>query len=61
MILHLKDSNRPINWSKIKMGDRSTKSLQNQWTKVNKQVAEIEAQQPQDGSPAPTPGKFLAL
>ncbi|KAK7218638.1 hypothetical protein V2G26_006641 [Clonostachys chloroleuca] len=55
IIRHLREKNRTINWSSIKMGERSTKSLQNQWTKVNKQLAELDAQQ---GESAPsTPNK----
>ncbi|VUC27211.1 unnamed protein product [Clonostachys rosea] len=55
IIRHLREKNRTINWSSIKMGERSTKSLQNQWTKVNKQLAELDAQL---GESAPsTPNK----
>ncbi|CAG9937102.1 unnamed protein product [Clonostachys rosea f. rosea IK726] len=55
IIRHLREKNRTINWAHIKMGERSTKSLQNQWTKVNKQLAELDAQQ---GDSAPsTPNK----
>ncbi|PHH90470.1 hypothetical protein CDD83_3565 [Cordyceps sp. RAO-2017] len=38
------------------MDGRTTKSLQNQWTKVNKEISEMEANEPADGEPA-TPTK----
>ncbi|CAG9997723.1 unnamed protein product [Clonostachys byssicola] len=55
IIRHLREKNRTINWAHIKMGGRSVKSLQNQWTKVNKQLAELGALQG-DSTPS-TPSK----
>lgn len=39
------------------MAGRTTKSLQNMWTKINKQVDELEAQQGNGESATPTPKK----
>ncbi|CAH0048773.1 unnamed protein product [Clonostachys solani] len=53
IIRHLREKNRTINWANIRMGERSVKSLQNQWTKVNKQLAELDAQQGESAPPTP--------
>lgn len=37
------DNNKAICWGKINMPGRTTKSLQNMWTKINKTIAEMEA------------------
>ncbi|PHH70765.1 hypothetical protein CDD80_5733 [Ophiocordyceps camponoti-rufipedis] len=51
-----KDDGKTINWSKIKMEGRTTKSLQNMWTKIVKEIAEIEAKD-QAGDGHDTPAK----
>jgi hypothetical protein len=37
------DNNKAISWNKINMPGRTTKSLQNMWTKINKTISEMEA------------------
>ena len=32
-----------MNWTKINLAGRTTKSLQNMWGKINKEISEIEA------------------
>ncbi|KMQ81434.1 hypothetical protein RF55_26335, partial [Lasius niger] len=39
----LREDGRCINWSRVRMEGRTTKSLQNMWTKINKEISEIEA------------------
>ncbi|KAF1737311.1 hypothetical protein CRV24_002926 [Beauveria bassiana] len=48
---------KTINWSGIKMKDRNTKSLTNQWTKIGKDMAALEDLEGDAGSAAPTPTK----
>lgn len=43
IIAQLKGDGKAISWSKINMPGRTTKSLQNMWTKINKTIAEMEA------------------
>ncbi|CAM1511448.1 Fc.00g089610.m01.CDS01 [Cosmosporella sp. VM-42] len=55
IVAQYKDDGKAINWSRVQMAGRTTKSLQNMWTKINKQVADLEAEQ--NGSAPPTPAK----
>ncbi|KAL7926671.1 hypothetical protein ACQKWADRAFT_309484 [Trichoderma austrokoningii] len=48
----LKEGGRPIKWEKINLPGRNVKSLQNMWTKINKQIRDLGAQDG-DGEPAP--------
>jgi hypothetical protein len=43
IIAQFKGEGKSINWTKINLPGRTTKSLQNQWTKINKQIADFEA------------------
>ncbi|KAI5463354.1 hypothetical protein BGZ63DRAFT_452764 [Mariannaea sp. PMI_226] len=43
VVAQFKEEGKQINWQKFEMPGRTTKSLQNMWTKVNKQIAELEA------------------
>ncbi|KOS17545.1 hypothetical protein ESCO_002999 [Escovopsis weberi] len=52
--------NRPIKWDLINMPGRTTKSLQNMWTRINKEVQELEAQNEGEGSGVATPRKSSA-
>lgn len=36
------DSGRSISWTKLNMPGRTTKSLQNMWTKIQKDIAALE-------------------
>ncbi|KAM3462483.1 hypothetical protein MY5147_001744 [Beauveria neobassiana] len=56
IIFQLKQG-KTINWSGIKMKDRNTKSLTNQWTKIGKDMAALEDLEGDAGSSAPTPTK----
>ncbi|KAM3534518.1 hypothetical protein MY4038_002206 [Beauveria bassiana] len=56
IIFQLKQG-KTINWSGIKMKDRNTKSLTNQWTKIGKDMAALEDLEGDTGSAAPTPKK----
>ncbi|KAM0670195.1 hypothetical protein ACQRIU_000590 [Beauveria bassiana] len=56
IIFQLKQG-KTINWSGIKMKDRNTKSLTNQWTKIGKDMAALEDLEGDAGSAAPTPKK----
>ncbi|RMJ17899.1 hypothetical protein BHE90_004261 [Fusarium euwallaceae] len=53
IIMQLKPEGKGINWSEIQMPGRTVKSLQNQWTAVNKKIDAIRQQQ-QDGGDAPS-------
>lgn len=56
--MQLKPEGKGINWSEIQMPGRTVKSLQNQWTAVNKKIDTIRQQQEQqDGDSAPVPVK----
>jgi hypothetical protein len=50
----MREDGRPIPWSKINMPGRTTKSLQNMWTKIQKEAAALD-----DGeeTPVATPRK----
>ncbi|KAM0261660.1 hypothetical protein ACHAQJ_002111 [Trichoderma viride] len=58
IVAQLKEDGRTIKWEKINLPGRTTKSLKNMWTKINKQIADFEAQE-KSGEPTPvkTPGK----
>lgn len=55
IILQLKDDRETISWSRINMPGRTTKSLQNQWTKVQKQLAELDKRANTDGGGEASP------
>ena len=52
----MKPDGKGINWSEINMPGRTVKSLQNQWTILNKKM-EAYKQQSTDGSAPTTPAK----
>ncbi|GFP53269.1 hypothetical protein ACSS6W_000765 [Trichoderma asperelloides] len=54
IVAQLKEDGRSIKWDKINLPGRTVKSLQNMWTKINKQIADFEAQ---DKNGEPTPRK----
>ncbi|KAM3556953.1 hypothetical protein MY1884_004796 [Beauveria asiatica] len=56
-IIHQLKQGKSINWSGIKMKDRNTKSLTNQWTKIGKDMAALEDLEGDAVSAAPTPKK----
>ncbi|KAK5998516.1 hypothetical protein PT974_00895 [Cladobotryum mycophilum] len=56
IIAQLKEDGRPIRWERINMPGRTTKSLQNMWTKIKKAVDEIE-KETASGTPAKTSAK----
>lgn len=49
------ESGRSISWTKLNMPGRTTKSLQNMWTKIQKDIAALETGG--DGDAAGTPKK----
>ncbi|KIE02092.1 hypothetical protein MAJ_01750, partial [Metarhizium majus ARSEF 297] len=44
IVAQLRENGRSINWQKIDMPGRTVKSMQNMWTKINKMIAEVEAE-----------------
>ncbi|KAJ2972471.1 hypothetical protein NQ176_g7138 [Zarea fungicola] len=56
-IIHHLKQNKTINWSRIKMKDRTTKSMTNVWTKINKDIAELDDLDDGTGSAITTPKK----
>ncbi|KAF7557337.1 hypothetical protein G7046_g6066 [Stylonectria norvegica] len=42
IVAQYKEDGKPINWSNLNMPGRTTKSLQNMWTKVNKSIEDIQ-------------------
>lgn len=42
IVAQLKEDGKSINWQRLNMPGRTTKSLQNMWTKINKAVADLE-------------------
>jgi hypothetical protein len=54
--MQLKPEGKSINWSEVQMPGRTVKSLQNQWTAVNKRIDALRQQQ-QDGDAAGVPVK----
>ncbi|RCI09561.1 hypothetical protein L249_4042 [Ophiocordyceps polyrhachis-furcata BCC 54312] len=59
IISQLREDGRTINWSRLGMEGRTTKSLQNMWTKITKEIAEMEARDAGEGSVG-TPSKSKA-
>ncbi|RDA90863.1 hypothetical protein CP533_3226 [Ophiocordyceps camponoti-saundersi (nom. inval.)] len=59
IIAQLKEEGRTINWSRIVMEGRTTKSLKNQWTKMAKEIAELENME-KGGAGVGTPTKAKA-
>ncbi|KAL7796599.1 hypothetical protein V8C37DRAFT_352390 [Trichoderma ceciliae] len=58
IVAQLKEDGRSIKWEKINIPGRTTKSLQNMWAKINKQIADFEAGENNGkGSAAATPVK----
>lgn len=58
IVAQLKGDGRGIKWEKINIPGRTPKSLQNMWTKINKQINEFEAREKGgEGSAAATSGK----
>ncbi|KAJ4309566.1 hypothetical protein N0V84_011440 [Fusarium piperis] len=58
IIMQLKPEGKGINWSEVQMPGRTVKSLQNQWTAVNKKIEALRQQQQQDGGDSTaTPAK----
>ena len=43
-VIAVTNENKAIPWSKINVPGRTKKSLQNMWTKINKELEEIRAQ-----------------
>ncbi|KAJ6789313.1 hypothetical protein PWT90_01053 [Aphanocladium album] len=56
-VIHQLKQGKSINWSGIRMKDRNTKSLTNVWTKINKDMAELEDLEDTSGSATTTPKK----
>ncbi|KAF7546510.1 hypothetical protein G7Z17_g8391 [Cylindrodendrum hubeiense] len=42
IVAQFKEDGKQINWSRVVMPGRTTKSLQNMWTKINKAVSDLE-------------------
>ncbi|KAJ3497568.1 hypothetical protein NLG97_g1808 [Lecanicillium saksenae] len=59
-IIHQLKQGKSINWGAIRMKDRNTKSLTNVWTKMNKDMAELEDLDDTSSSAANTPKKGSA-
>ena len=58
IVAQLKEDGKSINWQRLNMPGRTTKSLQNMWTKINKAVADLEETSGSGTtSPAKTPTK----
>lgn len=58
IVAQLKEDGRPIKFEKINLPGRTPKSLRHMWAKINKQIAEFEAQENNgESSPAKTPRK----
>ncbi|PON29509.1 hypothetical protein TGAM01_v201758 [Trichoderma gamsii] len=54
----LREDGRTIKWDKINFPGRNVKSMQNIWTRINKQIADLDTQE-NNGEPTPvkTPRK----
>ncbi|KFH47705.1 hypothetical protein ACRE_014130 [Hapsidospora chrysogenum ATCC 11550] len=63
----MREDGRPIPWSKINMPGRTTKSLQNMWTKIQKETAALDDGEgtlvatPRKSTPAKARAKRAAL
>jgi hypothetical protein len=62
VVAQLKEEGKQINWQKFDMPGRTTKSLQNQWTKINKQILEVleEGKNAEASGAASTPARKVA-
>ncbi|RDA84712.1 hypothetical protein CP532_2768 [Ophiocordyceps camponoti-leonardi (nom. inval.)] len=49
IIAQLKEDGRTVNWSRLRMEGRTTKSLQNMWFRITKEIAEMEAKDAGEG------------
>ncbi|KAL6881079.1 hypothetical protein J3F83DRAFT_710907 [Trichoderma novae-zelandiae] len=56
IVAQLKEDGRSIKWDLINIPGRTPKSLKNMWTKINKQISELEALEKSGECPA-TPVK----
>lgn len=58
IIAQLREDGRTIKWDKINFPGRNVKSMKNIWTRINKQIADLDTQE-NDGEPTPvkTPRK----
>ncbi|OAQ97960.1 hypothetical protein LLEC1_00523 [Akanthomyces lecanii] len=59
-IIHQLKKERSINWAAIKMKNRNTKSLTNQWTRIGKDIAALEDLDVDADGANPTPKKGSA-
>ncbi|OAA47695.1 hypothetical protein NOR_02185 [Metarhizium rileyi] len=57
IVAQLRENGRSINWHKVSMPGRTVKSMQNMWTKINKMIAEVEAEDGDTPVQRPTPRK----
>ncbi|KAH7328219.1 hypothetical protein B0I35DRAFT_12210 [Stachybotrys elegans] len=57
IIGQLAPQGKGIDWKRIQMPGRTTKSLQMMWTKIRKEISEIEEQQAETTTPVATPRK----
>ena len=53
----MREDGRSINWTCLQMEGRTTKSLQNQWTKIVKEITDMESG---EGGLAATPPRAKA-
>ncbi|KAH6996260.1 hypothetical protein BKA56DRAFT_609520 [Ilyonectria sp. MPI-CAGE-AT-0026] len=61
IVAQFKEDGKQINWSRVVMPGRTTKSLQNMWTKINKAVSDLEEKKGSgDSEAAATPTKRTA-
>ncbi|UNI21707.1 hypothetical protein JDV02_007674 [Purpureocillium takamizusanense] len=49
IIVQLREDGKQVNWSRINMPGRTLKSMQNMWTKFNKEIAELKNEEGADG------------
>ncbi|KAJ6444523.1 Fungal transcriptional regulatory protein [Purpureocillium lavendulum] len=42
IVAQLREDGKNVNWSRVNMPGRTIKSMQNQWTKFNKEIAELK-------------------
>ncbi|TWU76539.1 hypothetical protein ED733_007756 [Metarhizium rileyi] len=57
IVAQLRENGRSINWHKVSMPGRTVKSMQNMWTKINKMIAEVEAEDGDTPVQRPSPRK----
>lgn len=53
IVAQLREDGKSINWTKVNMPGRTTKSLQNMWTKINKDILSLV----EEGETPETPSK----